>query len=270
MSASEAPNSRFPELPSSLAAERDGDIAILRLARPEKRNALNDPTVKGLETFFTTIPEGIKAVVLAGDGDHFSAGLDLSELQERDLAGASQDARMWHAIFERIGFGAVPIVSVLHGAVVGGGLELACATHIRVAEQSAYYGLPECQRGIFVGGGGSLRLPMLIGASRLMDMMLTGRVYDAAEGQAIGLSHYLVEDGAGLAKAKDLARRMAGNAPLTNFAVMQAIPRISEASGSNGYFTEALMAAVAQNEPEAKQRLRDFLEKRGPKVEKNQ
>lgn len=262
-------SSGLPDLPPSLAAELDGDIAILRLARPEKRNALNDPTVQGLETFFTRLSEAVKAVVLAGDGAHFSAGLDLSELRERDIAEGIHHSRMWHSVFERIEFGKVPVVSVLHGAVVGGGLELACATHIRVAEASTYYGLPEGQRGIFVGGGGSVRVPKLIGASRMMDMMLTGRVYDAEDGHRLGLSHYLVEDGAGLAKATDLARKIASNAPMTNFAVMHAVPRISEATGGNGYLTEALMAAIAQNEDEAKQRLRDFLEKRAPKVEKD-
>ena len=125
---------------------------------------------------------------------------------------------MWHRVFERIEFGRVPVVAVLHGAVVGGGLELAAAAHVRVAERSAYYALPEGSRGIFVGGGGSVRLPRLIGVSRMMDMMLTGRVYDAEEGQALGLSHYLVEPGKGLAKGIELAKRIAGNAPLTNFA----------------------------------------------------
>ena len=87
------------------------------------------------------------------------------------------------------------MVAVLHGAVVGGGLELAAACHLRVAERSAYYALPEGQRGIFVGGGGSVRLPRLIGVARMIDMMLTGRTLSAEEGQAIGLSHYLVEHG---------------------------------------------------------------------------
>ena len=91
----------------------------------------------------------------------------------------------------------MPVIAVLHGAVVGGGLELAVAAHIRVAEASAFYGLPEGQRGIFVGGGGSARIPRLIGTARMADMMLTGRVYDAEEGFAIGLSQYLVDDGAG-------------------------------------------------------------------------
>ncbi|MEJ8575055.1 crotonase/enoyl-CoA hydratase family protein [Microbaculum marinum] len=259
----------MPDLPPSLSAARDGDIAVLRLSRPDKRNALNDPTVLSLETFFTGLPDGVRAVVLAGEGRHFCAGLDLGELQERDVAEGLRHSRMWHSVFEAIEFGRVPVVAVLHGAVVGGGLELACACHVRVAERSAYYGLPEGQRGIFVGGGGSVRVPKLIGASRMMDMMLTGRVHDAAEGQRLGLSHYLVEDGQGLATGLELARKIASNAPMTNFAVMQAIPRIAEASGGNGYLTEALMAAVAQNEGEAKRRLRDFLEKRAGKVEKD-
>ena len=114
----------------------------------------------------------------------------------------------------------MPVVAVLHGAVVGGGLELAAAAHVRVAERSAFYALPEASRGIFVGGGGSVRLPPLIGAARVMDMMLTGRTLSAEEGQAIGLTHYLVDDGDGLAKGIELAHRIAGNAPFTNFAVM--------------------------------------------------
>src|SRR4030095_16288154 len=109
-------------------------------------------------------------------------------------------SRSWHAAFEHIQFGRVPVVAVLHGAVVGGGLELAVAAHVRVAEKSAFYGLPGGQRGIFVGGGGSARIPRLIGAARMADMMLTGRVYDAEEGLRIGLSQYIVEDGQGFAK----------------------------------------------------------------------
>jgi (methylthio)acryloyl-CoA hydratase len=253
-------------LPRSLRAERHGDIAILRLARAEKRNALDDPTVLGIEAFFTALPDGIKSVVLAGDGDHFSAGLDLSELTARDIAQGIAHSRSWHRAFERIEFGKVPVVAVLHGAVVGGGLELAAACHIRVAEGSTYYALPEGSRGIFVGGGGSVRLTRLIGTSRMMDMMLTGRTYNAEEGQAIGFSHYLVASGAGLAKGIELAERIAGNAPMTNFAVTHVLPRIAESDPSAGYLTESLIAAIAQGDEEAKSRLKAFLEKRAPKA----
>jgi len=256
----------LPDLPSSLRAERQDVLALLRLARPQKRNALDDGTVRGIEAFFTQLPEDVKAVVLSGEGEHFSAGLDLAELTRRDISESIEHSRMWHRAFEAVEFGRVPVVSVLHGAVVGGGLELAAATHVRVAERSAYYALPEGSRGIFVGGGGSVRLPPLIGVARMMDMMLTGRTLSAEEGQAIGLSQYLVDDGAGLAKALELAERIAGNAPFTNFAVTHMLPRIAASDAAAGFAAEALTAAIAQGEEEAKKRLKAFLEKRGPKV----
>src|SRR5579884_2335056 len=259
------PLERTP-LPPTLLAEQDGAVAILRLNRAEKRNALDDTTVRGIEAFFSTVPDETKAVLLCGEGEHFSAGLDLSELEERDIRQGIEHSRLWHRAFEKIQYGRVPVVAVLHGAVVGGGLELAASAHVRVAERSAYYALPEGSRGIYVGGGGSVRLPRLIGVARMMDMMLTGRTYSAEEGQAMGLTTYLVDPGQGLAKGLELAQRIASNAALTNFAVMHALPRIAECDPAAGYMMEALMSAIAQADPEAKARLRDFLEKRGPKV----
>src|SRR3954470_21053047 len=259
---------RPPKLPKSLQLERRGAIAILTLARPEKRNALNDATVLGLETFFETLPAGVKAVVLAAQGKHFSAGLDLSELKILSTEQGIAHSRVWHRVFEKIEFGRVPVVCVMQGAVVGGGMELAAATHIRVAERSAYYALPEGSRGIFVGGGGSVRLPRLIGVTRMMDLMLTGRTYGAEEGQALGLSHYLVGDGEGLAKGIEIATRIAGNSGTTNFAVMHALPRIAEQDRASGYVMEALTAAIAQGSGEAKERITAFLEKRAAKVER--
>jgi enoyl-CoA hydratase/carnithine racemase len=263
----DAPNASLTaDLPPSLGVERRGAIALLRLARAGKRNALDDPTVLGLEIFFERLPEDIRAVVLHGEGEHFSAGLDLSELSTRDVPEGIHHSRMWHRVFDKIQFGRVPVVTAMHGAVVGGGLELAAATHVRVAERSTYYALPEGSRGIYVGGGASVRLPRLIGVSRMMEMMLTGRTYGAEEGLALGLSHYLVEPGQGLTKAIELAERVAQNTALTNFAVMHVLPRIAESDPASGYMMVALMAAIAQGDDEAKARLQAFLEKRAPKV----
>jgi enoyl-CoA hydratase/carnithine racemase len=156
----------------------------------------------------------------------------------------------------------------LHGAVVGGGLELAAAAHIRVADDSAYFGMPEGQRGIFVGGGGSVRIPRLMGVARMTDLMLTGRVYDAAEGLAAGLVQYVVPAGQALERALALAARIATNAPMSNYAVMHALPRIADQSQDQGLFTESLMAAVAESTPEAQDRLRAFLDGRAGKVVK--
>ena len=263
------PAIEFATLPPTLKAERRGAVAVLTLARAQKRNALDDPTVRGIETFFNSLPQDIRAVVLAGEGEHFSSGLDLSELVERDIFEGVAHSRTWHRAFERLEFGPVPVIAVLHGAVVGGGLELAAAAHVRVAERSAFYALPETSRGIFVGGGGSVRLPPLIGTARMMDMMLTGRTLSAEEGQAIGLTQYLVDDGKGLAVGLELADKIAGNAPFTNFAVMHMLPRIARSDPATGFATEALTAAIAQGEDEAKARLKAFLEKRAPKVARN-
>ncbi len=251
-----------------LRIEMTGAVLHLRMNRPAKRNAINDVLVAQLHTAFVNLPESVRAVVLSGEGEHFCAGLDLSELSERSAAEGIVHSRSWHAAFEQIQRGRVPVVAVLHGAVVGGGLELASSCHVRVAEASAYYALPEGQRGLFVGGGGSVRIPRLIGVARMTDMMLTGRVYDAKEGLAVGLSQYVVENGKGLEKALWLAERIAQNAPLSNFAVMHALPRIADMGLDEGLFAESLMAAIAQGDEGAKSRMRDFLEGKAGKVKK--
>lgn len=256
----------LPALPASLRVTQAGAILHVRLNRAHKRNALDDDTVLALETLFRTLDATVRVAVLSGDGDHFCAGLDLNELRERDAADGLMHSRMWHRAFDRIEHGPVPVIAVLHGAVVGGGLELASASHLRVAEESTFYALPEGQHGIFVGGGASVRVPRLIGVARMTDLMLTRRVVGAQEGQQIGLAQYLVPAGRGLATALDLALRVAENAPMTNFAVTQALPRIAEMGHDGGLLVEALMSAVAQSAPEAKTRLNAFLDKRGGKV----
>ena len=252
-----------------LQVSQHGAVLHISLNRPAKRNAISDGLIQQLHAAFLNLPDDVKAVVISGNGQHFCAGLDLSELVERDIHASILHSRGWHAAFDAIQFGRVPVVAVLHGAVVGGGLELAASCQIRVAEDSAYFGLPEGQRGIFVGGGGSVRIPRLMGTARMTDMMLTGRVYDADEGERAGLVQYRVADGVGLAKGIELARKMAGNAPMTAFAVMHALPRIVEQSPAEGLFTESLMAAAASNTPEAQQRLRAFLEGKAGKVVKS-
>jgi enoyl-CoA hydratase/carnithine racemase len=249
-----------------LRIETAGAVLSVGLNRPAKRNALNDGIILAIHDCFANIPDGIGAVVIHGIGDHFSSGLDLSELTDHDATDGLRHSQMWHRVFDRIQYSRVPVIAALKGAVIGGGLELACAAHIRVAEPSAYFALPEGQRGIFVGGGGSVRLPRLIGVARMTDMMLTGRVYSATEGASYGFAQYLVEDGHAFSKAMELAAKVAGNAPLTNFAVLQALPMIAEANPQTGLLMESLMATVAQSDKEAKLRIRAFLDRKTAKV----
>jgi (methylthio)acryloyl-CoA hydratase len=249
-----------------LTIEQKGAVLSVGLNRPAKRNALNDGIILAIQDCFSNLPEEVGAVVIHGVGDHFSSGLDLSELTEQDATEGLRHSQMWHRVFDRIQYSRVPVIAALKGAVIGGGLELACAAHIRVAEPSAYFALPEGQRGIFVGGGGSVRLPRLIGVARMIDMMLTGRVYSATEGSAYGFSQYLTEADGALPKALELAERVAANAPLTNFAVLQALPMIAEANPQTGLLMESLMATVAQSDKEAKRRIRAFLDHKTAKV----
>lgn len=249
-----------------LTVEQKDELLFIKLNRPHKRNAINDALLLSLEAVFATIPDGVRCAVLHGEGNHFSAGLDLSELQEKDLVDGLYHSRMWHRVLDKIQYGRVPVVAVLQGACVGGGLEIAAACHIRVAESSTFYALPEGQRGIFVGGGASVRVPKLIGMARMADMMFTGRVVSAEEGIWMGLAQYLTLDGEGLAKGIELAQKIAQNAPMTNYALMHVLPRVANASESEGYLLESLMATIAQSSPEAKQRLQDFLEGRARKV----
>ena len=243
-----------------------GAILQVRLNRMHKRNALSDELVIALRNTFENLPTDVRAVVLGAHGEHFCAGLDLGELTERNPGQGVVHSRMWHQAFHAIQFAGAPVIAALHGAVVGGGLELAAACHIRVADETSYYALPEGVRGIFVGGGGSVRIPKLIGVARMTDMMLTGRVYKAEEGERAGFAQYLVPAGQSFAKALELAERAAQNAPLTNYAITQALPLIAEQAADHGYLTEALMTAVTQSAPEAKQRLQAFLQGKAERV----
>lgn len=255
-----------PGLSASLQVHRDGEVAVVRLARSAKRNALDDATVLGIERFFGEPPAWARAVVLDAEGPHFCAGLDLTEVQANDSFAGIQHSQMWHRAFAALEQGALPVIAALKGAVIGGGLELAAAAHLRVADRSTFYALPEGQRGLFVGGGGAVRVPRLVGVNRMTDMMLTGRVLDAEEGQDWGLSNYLVETGEALARALELATAVARNAPISNFAVLQALPRIAAAAPDHGYFMEALMASAATSSDEARRRMAEFLDGRAVKV----
>ena len=257
-------NSSTPE--QLVAVTVEDAIATITLTRPAKRNALSLRVVEQLRVAFDTLPDTVRVAILAGEGEHFCAGLDLSELTETTTAEGVQHSFKWYDAFSKIQFGRVPVVCVMQGAVVGGGLELASSAHVRVADETTYFGLPEGQRGIFLGGGGSVRVSKLIGFSRVTEMMLTGHVVNANEGLAINLTHYVTPKGQAMEKARELARKIAGNAPLSNFAITQALPLIAEQPMSHGLLTEALMASITQGAPEAKERVNAFLEKRAAKV----
>ena len=238
------------------------DTALLQINRPEKRNAINDELIESLATFFRAPPKEAKVVVLYGAGDNFCAGLDLLEHKEKNPFEVVHHSQGWHRCFELIQFGGLPVVAALKGAVIGGGLEIAMATHVRICEPSTFFELPEGKRGIFVGGGASVRVARTIGAGRMVEMMLTGRRYNAEDGVRLGLGHYLVDEDEGLSKALELAAMIAKNAPISNYAMLTAISRIENMSMTEGLYTESLMAALAQTSDEAKTRITAFFASR--------
>lgn len=249
-----------------LDVDEDG-IATVTLNRPTKRNALDAATIDELIEVFATLPRaGVRACVLRGEGTHFSAGLDLVEHYHADRSASDfmHVCLRWHEAFNKMEYGGVPVIAVLKGAVVGGGLELASAAHIRVAGEDTYFGLPEGQRGLFTGGGATIRVADLIGKARMIDMMLSGRLYRGQEAVDVGLCQYLVPDPE--AKAREIAANAAKNPPLSNFAICSAISHMQNMSALDAAYAEAVVAGVVNTQEAAKGRLAAFAEGTANKI----
>ncbi|NOR30155.1 MAG: crotonase/enoyl-CoA hydratase family protein [Sulfitobacter sp.] len=250
--------------PDVLNVDLQDNIAVLTMTRPDKRNAMNDDLLGALKAFFMDPPKDARAVVLTGTAGHYCSGLDLSEHVKRSTEETLYHSRSWHAVMDMIQFGGLPVVSAIFGAAIGGGLELATSTHVRIAEPSTIFQLPEGRRGIFVGGGATVRVGRILGADRMTEMMLTGRKFNSEQGVQLGLAHYAVGAGESLAMAMDLAGKIARNAPMSNYMMINSISRIDDMSKADGLYVESLSAAVSQSGPDADEGLRAFLEKRAP------
>jgi enoyl-CoA hydratase/carnithine racemase len=251
----------------TVTGDADGVVQVI-LSRPAKRNALNAETIEELIEVFSNLPRmGARAVVLRAEGDHFCAGLDLVEHHREDRRPEDfmHLCLRWHEAFNKMEYGGVPIIAALKGAVVGGGLELASSAHVRVADQSTYFALPEGQRGLFTGGGATIRVADLVGKARMIDMMLTGRVYKQAEAMQVGLCQYLV-DGSSDDKAMDLARLAAQNPPLSNFAICSAISHMQNMSAFDAAYAESVVAGIVNTQVASRDRLEAFANKSAPRV----
>ena len=252
----------------NLRVETDAEgIATVTLARAAKRNALDSATVEELIEVFSRLPRaGVRAVVLRADGTHFCAGLDLVEhhTEQRRPEDFMHLCLRWHEAFNKMEYGGVPIIAALKGAVVGGGLELASSAHVRVADHGTYFALPEGQRGLFTGGGATIRVADLVGKARMIDMMLTGRIYQREEAVQVGLCQYLVEDSE--ATAMELARTAAANPPLSNFAICSGISHMQNMSALDASYAESVLAGVVNTQPASNERLEAFANKTGARV----
>lgn len=253
--------------------ELDGNIALIGLNRPDKRNAINDPLIDALRVAVLRAHEEADVAVLFGHGSNFCAGLDLAEALARATGQIKPPRKRrrhnWHEVFDLIARGPIPFVAALHGAVVGGGLELAMSAHVRVCDETAMFGLPEGQRGIFVGGGGTVRIQRVVGTTVMMDMMLTGRLLGPAEGLQEHVVRYVTPAGESTIKARELADRIAKNSVETNWMIINVLPRVQDLSHDDGLFVEQLNSARARP-PEAEARLREFVDGKAKKLQDNQ
>lgn len=250
--------------------ESQGAVETWTIAREASRNALTRVLVEELGEHVKRVSASasVRAVVITGQGDRaFCAGADL-----KDRAGMSDaDVRDWlellFRVFRSLETSPKVFVAALNGAAFGGGLELALACDLRVADPAAVVGLTEVKLGIIPGGGGTQRLPRVIGVARAKELILTGRRVDAAEAQAIGLVNRVSEAGESVSAACVLASEIAGNAPL---AVVQAKRAINE--GVELPFEEGARLEISMYHPllETEDRvegLRAFREKRPPRYQ---
>lgn len=248
--------------------ELDGDIAIVGIDRVAKRNAVDTQVMADLHEAFQRAAEEARVGVLFGHGDNFSAGLDLAEAAARMKGGSPPkpwERGRWTVPLELVARGPIPWVAALSGACIGGGLEIASACQIRVADETTFFALPEAKRGIFVGGGGAARIQRLMGYARMADMMLTGRVLNAEEGERANLCQYVVPAGTALDKARELARSIATNMPNTNWAICAALPRIGDMAHGDGLFFEGLIGGASRGS-EGASRIAAFIERGENKV----
>ena len=206
------------------------------LNRPAKRNALNDGIILAIQDCFANLPDTIGAVVIHGIGDHFSSGLDLSELTEQDATDGLRHSQMWHRVFDRIQYSRVPVIAALKGAVIGGGLEWPARCIFVLTNPAPHSGAALWRARHF-------RWRRRIGAVAAADwrrpddrLGADGHTESATEGASYGFAQYLTEQGQALPKAMELAAKVASNAPLTNFVRLQALPMIAEANPQTGSY----------------------------------
>jgi enoyl-CoA hydratase/carnithine racemase len=246
-------------------------IALIGLNRAAKRNAISRAMNRELSEAFEAASSEASVGIIFSHGDDFCAGLDLVEAGKLIKAGEWVRAPLHvnrPAAYEALARGNIPFIAALQGAVIGGGFEMAAAAHIRVADPTTYFSLPEGQRGIFVGGGGSVRISRLIGYADMADMMLTGRILTADEAHRLRLIQYMVAKGGALSQAKLLAAKIRDNSSVSNFAIVNALSRLRELPYEDGLFFERVVVGLTTATREAEQRLTAFAEKKAAPLRK--
>ncbi|MCY3776732.1 MAG: enoyl-CoA hydratase-related protein [Candidatus Aminicenantes bacterium] len=244
-----------------------GGVAELTLERPEVLNALNEETIRELDDAFRSLErdEKVRIVLLSGAGKAFSAGADIPEVRRLDAETSQAFSRRGHAVLNRIERGPKPVLAAVRGFCLGGGCELALACHIRIAGSDARIGLPEVRLGIIPGYGGTQRLARIVGRSKALELLLCGRTMTAQEALAAGLVVRVVEPDDLLPTCRELASRIAGQAPLAVRYCFEAVNRGYDLPLQAGLDLETALFGLASGTDDMKEGTRAFMEKRRPR-----
>ena len=256
----------MPESYETLLLDRQGRVAIITINRPDKRNALNIKTREEGAALLDQLrdDDSVGVVVFTGAGDKaFVAGADIGEFASR-TATTQRDVMTSRSLFTAIDTFPKPVIAMINGYCLGGGCELALACDIRIASQNASFGQPEINLGIIPGGGGTQRLPRLVGEGKAMELILTGEIIDANTAFAIGLVNHVVPADQLQTKTLEIATRIAEKSPIALQLAKEAVKLASKSNLDEGLRREVDLFALCFSTEDKNEGVSAFLEKRKP------
>jgi enoyl-CoA hydratase/carnithine racemase len=248
--------------------EKRGAIAYVTVNRPKVLNALNTPTWKDLRTAFEHArdDDAVRGVILTGAGDKaFVAGADISELAHASAIEAERSSSSGQEVLDLVENLGKPVIAAINGFALGGGCETAMACTIRIAVEQAKFGQPEVKLGLLPGGGGTQRLPRLVGKGRALQLILSGEIISAQEAWRIGLVNEVVAAGDLVPRAEVILKMIASNAPIAVKLSLEAVNKGMDTSQSEGFALEASYFGLCAGTDDKKEGTSAFLEKRAPK-----
>lgn len=252
---------------ANLLYEKKNGIAYVTLNRPKVLNALNTPTWVDLKTAFEDAKADgtVHGVILTGAGDKaFIAGADISELAHVDAYDAQESSRFGQDVLSLIENLGKPVIAAINGFALGGGCETAMACTIRLAAEHARFGQPEVKLGLLPGGGGTQRLPRLVGKGRALQLILTGETISAQEAYRIGLVNEIVPAANLIARAEAILKQISANAPIAVKFSLEAANKGMDTSQVEGFALEASYFGICAATEDKKEGTSAFLEKRAP------
>jgi len=262
----EASSATALKLENVLYEKRNG-IAYVTINRPKALNALNTPTWKDLRTAFEDVRDdaAIRGAILTGAGEKaFIAGADITELATLAAFEAARASRFGQSVLDLIENLGKPVIAAVNGFALGGGCETAMACTLRIAVEHASFGQPEVKLGLLPGGGGTQRLPRLVGKGRALQLILSGEMIDAREAWRIGLVNEVVPAADLIARSEAILKQIASNAPIAVQLALEATNKGLETSQDEGMLLEASYFGLCAATEDKKEGTQAFLERRAP------